>query len=494
MRKRVICLRGAGREALVALDDATQGLFFGRHARVVRALGVVLLGMALGFAACGGGGEDEGEASPTATAAATLTAEEAKDAAAIPDLDDPDKSLAEVVSQQALSPDDVQSEVSADTRLADLMAYAQEQGYGAITGGVETEYTNGVLITAGALQSPDNELVALVRSSEPYEDYFLARLENADPLKLVVFDQNGEATLDLSGPGPSSTDAHGSCKYFHCVAAGIYFLMDDPIYGWITRRACRPCLNALLFGPPTVPIACSACIATVLAPVLASGWVCNDDACGWCYSDSCGDPPMSHEEYCLPAMAGDTARVTGVDTGYQCVGDDLAESECQYSSESTGVVRNCPYGCADIPPGDTRSRDCAAPACTSDADCPAEQVKSGPTCTTNPDGAPAAWVRTEYEYYQCETGQCAPHTRTGEEGCWYGCAADGSSVRLRGESPAGRGAWRPALRLPARRQPVDHREGLPALLLHSFGRWTELSVRDDHEVRGGMSQRLRGRR
>jgi hypothetical protein len=313
----------------------------------------------LGLAACGGDGGDgkptataTGTATATSTAAVTgtatagptLTAEEAKKVAAIPDLENRDESLAEVVSQKDLSPDDVEREVDADPRLADLVAYAKGQGYGSITGGVETEYSNGVVVTAGALQSPDNALVALVRSSQPSEGYFLARLERADPLKLVVFDQNGEAALDLVTREVSSSDGHGSCKYFHCVAAAIYYLMDDPIYGRIVGRACGSCLGGLLVSPPTLPVSCPVCIATALAPVLASGWVCSEDACGWCYDNSCGGDEVV-DRICAMDPVSFNPAVLERYNHYHCDNPHRSNSRCNSELLMTRV-EECPLGCA----------------------------------------------------------------------------------------------------------------------------------------------------
>ena len=340
----------------------------------------------LGLAACGGDGGDgkptataTGTATATSTAAVTgtatagptLTAEEAKKVAAIPDLENRDESLAEVVSQKDLSPDDVEREVDADPRLADLVAYAKGQGYGSITGGVKTEYSNGVVATAGALQSPDNTLVALVRSSQPSEGYFLAKLESVDPLRLVVFDRNGGATVDLGAGESSSSDAHGSCRYFHCVAAAIYYLMDDPIYGRIVGRACGSCLGGLLVSPPTLPVSCPVCIATALAPVLASGWVCSDDACGWCYDDSCGTDDVV-DRFCGLDPSSNKVGILERYNHYHCDNPHESNSQCDYETMAT-LVQECPLGCTGT-------------SCTQ----PASPTPPTPTASPPPSGVPAA--------------------------------------------------------------------------------------------------------
>jgi hypothetical protein len=442
MRKRGASLPYAGDKASSALGDAaaTQGLsFWPRPAGVPRrplalAVGIVLLGAAVGFAACGGGGGDEGEASPTATtpgtltatAAATLTAEEAKQAAAIPNVENPDTSQTEVVSQEALSPDDVQSEVTADPQLADLMAYAQEQGYGSVTGGVTTEYGNGVVVTAGALQSPDNELVAVVRSSEPYEDYFLIRLERGDPLKLVVFDKNGKAALDLITREVTSSDAHAGCRYFHCVAAAIFFLMDDPTYGRIVGRACGSCLGGLAASQQTLPDSCPACIATALAPVLASASVCSEDACGWCYDDSCGGVEVV-DRICAMDPASFNPAVLERSNHYHCDNPHRSNSRCN-SELVLKAVEECPLGCA----GSVCATTPPPPGPCDPATCEEEVSTGEPVCVFRPDDSNYV-VTQDFQQYSCQPMAAGGYGCRSEEitrvieVCPNGCAADGKS-------------------------------------------------------------------
>jgi hypothetical protein len=411
--------------------------------------------MVLGLVACAGDG-GEGAATTTATARATVTttaratatatpaptlsAEEAKELAAIPDPEKPDESMAEVVSQKDLSAADVQSELDADSQLADLMTYAQEQGYGAISGGVETKYINGVVVTAAALTSPDNTLVALVRSSEPSESYFLAKLESADPLKLLVFDQNGRATVDLGSGDVSSTDAHGSCRYFHCVAAAIYFLMDDPIYGRIVGRACGSCVAGLALGAVTMPVSCPVCIATAVAPALASGWVCSEDPCGWCFSDACGTDDYG-EPSCIYGFGSTGIAVIRRVAHYSCSNPHESNSQC-VSTDNVETMEECQYDCAP----DRKS--CAPPPTPPPSTCdPAtcerpDQPLGDPRCVFRPDDQ--EWIlERDYDHWECSPVQgganstCEQMTITKfEQMCPYGCAADGMSCASAGEVPA----------------------------------------------------------
>jgi len=70
-----------------------------------------------------------------------------------------------------------------------------------------------------------------------------------------VLDQNGEAALNLITREVTSSDAQGGCRYFHCVAAAIFFLMDDP-----PTAASWSCLRLVSRGSnvssPTLPDSC----------------------------------------------------------------------------------------------------------------------------------------------------------------------------------------------------------------------------------------------
>jgi len=418
----------------------------------------------LGLAACGGGG---GEGKPTATATGTATAtatgtaglelpadlsDEQKAAIIqIPNLADQTKPLATLVSQKALPEDEVRATIKSDAQFVELEALAKSAGFGPASAGVELQYDNDIKVTAAVLDSPKGGLALAMRETGSTPVYVVLHLAS-DGRTVTEYNSEGTITLDietLKGSAVDAPDAHHSCRTGHCIYAALLWLADS-WYGSAVRAICGACITSIIALPATAGASavitipsCIGCIPLLAAAGISTATVCYDAPCSYCTDDTCGDPPRSHDQFCArqigptDPITGISASVTGADTGYHCVGIkpkllgvDLSESECEYSSESTGIVRPCPYGCADVAPGDTASRDCATPpagACTSDADCPAEQVKSGPTCTPDPVYIGNAWVRTEYEYYTCQSMQCVPHTRTGEEGCYYGCAADGQS-------------------------------------------------------------------
>jgi hypothetical protein len=397
MNKRGACLRcGAGDKASSALDDAAanQGLSFCARGPVALALGLVLLGMALGFATCGGEGEDEGEATPTATGTAGLElppdlTDEQKDAILqIKNLADGTEPLATLASYKALTEDEVRAAIEDDTQFVELEALAEDAGFGPPSTGVELRYDNDITVTAAVLDSPEGGLALAMRETGASPVYLVLHVAS-DGKTVTEYNSEGTITLDvetLEGSAVDSPDAQHSCRTGHCIFAALTWLSDS-WYGWLVGEICQACMESVVALPATAGASavlsipsCMVCIPGLVAAGISSTIVCYDAPCSYCTDNSCGEPPRSHEEYCIgygmvPAdsQTGLSAAVTGADSGYYCDGitenwdgsEDYSESECRGGSESTGVVRACPYGCADPPPGDTRSRDCAPPSTTS---------------------------------------------------------------------------------------------------------------------------------
>ena len=463
MNERGACLRcGGGDGSLGALDDAIQGFSFGRRragslrAPLVRGAiaGLLLLVTVVGFAACGGG--DSRSVSPTATGVVLppgFSEEQAKAALQMPNVADETQPLANLVSQRTLSGQELRAAVNEDPQFAELEALAKSAGFGPAGAALELQYDNDMKVTAAILDSRDGGLALAAREAGAKPVYAVLHLA-PDVRTVTVYNSEGTVTVDLESLKGSAVDAPGAqhgCRTGHCIYAALLWLAQS-WYGPGVQAACGGCISSIAPLAPaagaaavvTIP-SCIVCIPALTATGISTATVCYDDPCSYCVDNTCGDPPLSREERCVSSIGppdpvtGISASVTGADAGYRCVGVvekpsllgvELGDTECVYNSGPAATVRACPYGCAAPPPGDWVSHDCAPPpagVCKSDADCPAEQVKNGPTCTPNPEGAPAAWVRTEYEYYRCQDSRCVAQTRTAEVGCSYGCAADGKS-------------------------------------------------------------------
>jgi len=451
MTKRSTRLARAGDKALDASDDAAAIRGFSLLARgpVVLALGLVILGVLLASAACGGGGGGEDNTTAGLELPADLSDEHKDAILEIKNLADDTKPLATLVSHKELAEDDIRAAIEGDAQFTELETLAKSAGFGAVTAGVELQYDNDVKVTAAVLDSPEGGLALAMRETGATPVYLVVHVAS-DGKTVTEYNSEGTVTLDietLEGGAADSPDAQHSCRTGHCIFAALTWLSDS-WYGWLVGEICQACMESVVALPATAGASavlsipsCMVCIPGLVAAGISSTIVCYDAPCSYCTDNSCGDPPRSNDQYCLPAMAGDSARVTGADTGYYCDGitqnwdgsDDYSESECRYSSESTGTVRTCPYGCADTPPGDTRSRDCAPLSTCDPATCNGEQPTGEPTCVHRapPDNDV---IKRDYEVRQCVPtiypggSECQTSTDEREvEECAFGCASDNPS-------------------------------------------------------------------
>jgi hypothetical protein len=448
--------RGRAWEGMSHSEDPSgmNGLVaFALPARVAGLLLVCVL--VITFAAsCGGSGVPKQTPTPTPGGLdlpADLTDEQKTAILQIKDLSGGTEPLATFVSQRPLSEDEVRAAIEGDPRFAELEALAESAGFGPATTGIELQYDNNVTVTAAVLDSPEGGLALAMRETGSTPVYLVVHLAS-DGRTMTEHTSEGTITLDietLKGSEVDTPTAHHSCRTGHCIWAALTWLYDS-VYGYIVGRICNACIEAVAAeivtaGTSTVITipSCMTCIPALAAAGIASAIVCYDDPCSYCQDNTCGDPPMAHEEHCAwlvgptDPVTGISASVTGVDTGYQCVGikqkllggEDYSETECQYSSVSTGIVRSCPYGCAEPPPGDTASRDCAELSTCDPRACNSE-VEGDPYCVqVDPPGKDV--LKRDYEVWGCvptanggSICQSRIEAREMVE-CPYGCNPDG---------------------------------------------------------------------
>ncbi len=424
-------------------------------------LGILLMavvGLTALLSGCGG----EDRLAGTLTAEPTgvvlppdLTQEETKAVLQIPNLADDTRPLATLVSQKTLGEEEVRAAVDDDPQYVELEALAKDAGFEPAGAGLEFQYDTGTKVTAAMLDSPNGGFAVAMRETGETPVYAVLHLAS-DGRTVTEYNSQGTITLDLEtlkGSEVDTPDAHHSCRTGHCIWAALSWLADS-WYGTVVNKICGACMETAAATIATAGASavisipsCIVCVAALAAAGISSAYVCYDAPCSYCVDNTCGDPSMSHDQYCawqvgeIDPVTGITASVTGADTGYQCVGitknwdgsDDLSGSECQYSSESTGIVRACPFGCADPPPGDTRSRDCAPPSTCDPATCNLDQATGEPYCVHRapPDNDV---IKRDYEVRQCvptiypggSMCQTTTEPRVIEE-CASGCAADNRS-------------------------------------------------------------------
>jgi hypothetical protein len=366
----------------------------------------------------------------------------------------------------------VRAAIEGDPQYVELEALAKSAGFGPATAGIELQYDKNVTVTAAVLDSPKGGLAVAMRQTGSTPVYLVVHLAS-DGRTITEYNSEGTITLDietLKGSEVDAPDAHHSCRTGHCIWAALTWLADS-WYGDIVHEICDSCIETAIetiatagaSAVITVP-SCIVCISTLAAAGIASAYVCYDDPCSYCIDNTCGDPPMAYEEHCArwigptDPITGISASMIGVNNGYQCVGikqnllggEDYSETECQYISELTGIVRACPYGCAEVAPGDTASRDCAEPTPeitpepTSQASCDPDTCNGkrrvgDPECTVDPGGQTSR-VTQQYERCactpvqdgsRCECVPAAPEVTV----CTGGCALDGKHCAQATPSP-----------------------------------------------------------
>lgn len=406
---------------------------------LARMAALALAASLIGVAACGG--PPGGTSTPTSPPSVAglqfppgLTEEQKAAVLRIADPRDPTKSLATLVEARTLTADELALDLREDASFAALEADAVARGFGPIASAVDLVYDNGVTVTAAPLGTCSADVLRLAyRSSAPKSHYVLAELDRVAG-RLTTWDENGTVSLDLATGESSaveSPDAHHSCSFLHCFTTALEIAYSAPVFGWLSEEACTGCADAVaeawILGTPVgeafLEVSCVACFVTLSAALLASIWVCKDDACNLCTDDSCGesdstsgsDPPIFCGSYDVfpPDTTGSTAGRYWVEGGYVCEGiathkkyilfgpkvADYRGTQCVLEPAVTGPVQRCPYGCASPAPGDTASRTCQAEPSVCDPDaCDGTTVIAGTqTCSLQPDGTYAVTQQVEVD-------------------------------------------------------------------------------------------------
>jgi hypothetical protein len=454
---------------------------YGRRVATARVAGLLMVASAVVFAACGSGASPTPSAivQPPSSALASTPASASSSASAtgfpmpsgltpaqreavvtIPDPGDTSKPLAHLAAMRDLSPDELATALREDPSFAALENDALRRGFGKAVAAVDLAYDNGVTVTVAALGTGKDVFRFALRSSFPQPRYLLVEIDRGGK-RITAYDVNGTVSLDLT-TGKSTFDesptAHHSCSFLHCFQTALWICMAIPVYGEVVGVTCEGCIEltgsgiGAALGAPV----CLTCIATVVATLGASAWVCNDDPCGLCHSDSCGTAEPASEDHCTwwvgppDPVTGNASWISRVNYGYACngietgpfgTGNSYEHTQCQQWSASGGLVTPCPFGCASPPPGDTSSRACmASPSVCDPSTCTGETPVGVQACSVRADDG-ASIVTRDYEVRGCtaaangETCGTTTETRVLEE-CAGACAADGRSCEVAACDPA----------------------------------------------------------
>ena len=390
-----------------------------------------------------------------------LTEEQRRAVVTIPDPADATKPLAHLVGTRDLTADELAQAFRDDASFAALESDAVKRGFGKAVAAADLTYDNGVTVTIAELGSTRDALRFAFRSSPPKPHYLLVEIDR-DGKRITAHDQNGTVSLDLATGETTfaeSPTAHHSCSFLHCFHTALLICMDIPIYGEVVGAMCSGCIELMLSGvgaPLGAPV-CLTCLATAVATLGASAWVCDDDPCGFCSSDSCGTAEPASEDSCTwwvgPAdpVTGNASWISRVNYGYACHGIETGSwpfldpsyenTQCERWSASGGLVTACPYGCAPAPSGDTRSRACLPPPSTCNPlTCTGETAVGVQACAVRPDDGKSVVTR-EYEVEGCAAaanGQtCGTTTETRVlEVCAGECSSDGRTCEAPQCDPA----------------------------------------------------------
>jgi hypothetical protein len=203
-------------------------------------------------------------------------------------------SYASLEALESLDADTAASMLSADSMSADLLGFAEEAGFGGVLGGVQAGYADGSGWVMALLSTESDAAAAVVTGSGALEGAFLIAYDPASG-GLTLSDRQGHMLIDLVSGEVSSWDAHSSCRYWHCVSAGVSWLLADSIGAYlIVYGGCEACSRAgddIVYAL-TAEITCPACLVMLAAVVtpsaLASVIDCASDSCRWCTSSACG--------------------------------------------------------------------------------------------------------------------------------------------------------------------------------------------------------------
>lgn len=426
---------------------------------------LVIVASVAAFAGCGSGASP----APSTPAAATgfpmpsgLTEEQRQAVVTIPDPGDATKPLAHLVgTPRDLTADELAQALRDDAAFAALENDAVGRGFGKAVVATDLTYDNGVTVTIAALGSSTDALRFAFRSSPPRPHYLLVEIDR-DGKQITAHDQNGTVSLDLTTGETTfaeSPTAHHSCSFLHCFRTALSICGDIPLYGDLVQTMCEGCLPLLASGVGAAlgaPV-CIACIATAVAALGASAWVCDDDPCGYCMSDSCGTAEPASEDGCTwwvgPAdpLTGNASWISRVNYGYACNGIETGSwpfydksyenTQCQRWSASAGLVTPCPYGCAPPASGDTRSRACMpSPSVCDPSACTGETAVGGQACAVQPEDGKSVVTRN-YEVRACAdavNGQACGTTTEQRvvEVCPGACSADGQTCEVARCDPA----------------------------------------------------------
>ena len=390
-----------------------------------------------------------------------LTAEQRAAVVTIPDPADATKPLARLVGTRDLSADELAQALRDDAAFAALQDDAVRRGFGKAVAATDLAYDNGVTVTIAELDGSADALRFAFRSSAPRPHYLLVEIDR-DGKRITAHDENGSVSLDLA-TGEStyaeSPTAHHSCSFLHCFRTALWICMDIPVYGAVVGVTCEGCIELLATGvgaPLGAPV-CLTCLATAVATLGASAWVCDDDPCGFCHSDSCGTAEPASTDSCTwwigPAdpVTGNTSWISRVNYGYSCNGietgswpflDTSYEStQCQQWSASGGLVTPCPFGCASPAAGDTASRAClASPSACDATTCSGETAVGVQACAIRPDDGKSVVTR-DFEVRGCvpaANGQACGTTAETRvlEVCPGDCSDDGRTCEVARCDPA----------------------------------------------------------
>jgi len=326
--------------------------------------------------------------------------------------------------------------VSGDGAAAEMLGLAEEEGYGGVFGGVQASYSDGSGWVMAILSSESDTAAGVLWGSGSLSGTFLVEY---DPVaaSLAFSNEEGQTLIDLASGEVSSSDAHSSCHYWHCVSAAISWLLDNSIGAYLIVyggcEACRRAGSDVIFALAS-PVTCNACLVVLVAVMspttLAAVYDCADDSCRWCTSSLCGDDEVTGRlcvfDYMDRSPEYDYVVLETVDD-YYC-----SNPSAYQSCTTRGIIRlveACPYGCETLGSGG----ECAPPPPTCDpAACEQSTPVGGPRCELRPDDG--VWVvAQDYDEWHCRPAEPSGETcvneqvTRAEEECEFGCAADGQS-------------------------------------------------------------------
>ncbi|MBU1936635.1 hypothetical protein KKG05_04485, partial [bacterium] len=175
----------------------------------------------------------------------------------------------------------LQTRISQDPAVADLLDFAQEKGNVELTHAIEFTYENDQIVSLAPLSN--SAITTYLMSFGPVFEGKVVLCE-IDTAGIRFFDREGSLRLPFNSRVPEiNLGNRTECTYWDCMGGCIvHFLGEDPWLSWLCAYFC---IDYCILTPN--PYTCAACAGCIGGIFIGCGISCATDVCWYC---DCPDP------------------------------------------------------------------------------------------------------------------------------------------------------------------------------------------------------------